>query len=220
MAVYQIDLNFNMTPFINDMMNATGMAFGRDGLIYISSRFDGVVYQVTPERQHVGLRGRHGRGHRHRLRRREQPLRGRPQRHDFQDQPQPPDLRLRHARAFHLRLSPGLGTGSASLRQRPHHFELRQHLPRCATTAMWRRSTAAWAVRRAWLSTPKAICTRRLPTWAARAWCGSRRTARCELFVSGPGIVGLAFSPSRAMIVATTNAIFRVDVGIRGAQFA
>jgi hypothetical protein len=38
-----------------------------------------------------------------------------------------------------------------------------------------------------------------------------------KLFVSGPGIVGLAFSPSRAMIISTTNAIFRVDVGIRGA---
>jgi len=30
------------------MMNATGIAVGRDGLIYISSRFDGMVYQVTP----------------------------------------------------------------------------------------------------------------------------------------------------------------------------
>jgi sugar lactone lactonase YvrE len=39
-------------------------------------------------------------------------------------------------------------------------------------------------------------------------------------FVSGPGIVGLAFTPSRAMIVATTNAIFRVDVGVRGAWLA
>jgi len=39
-----------------------------------------------------------------------------------------------------------------------------------------------------------------------------------EHFLSGPGIVGLSFSPSRAMIVATTNAIYRVDVGIRGYQ--
>lgn len=37
-----------------------------------------------------------------------------------------------------------------------------------------------------------------------------------ELFLSGPGIVGLAFTPSRAMIVATTNALHRVDVGIKG----
>jgi hypothetical protein len=39
---------------------------------------------------------------------------------------------------------------------------------------------------------------------------------KAELFLSGPGIVGLAFTPSRAMIVATTNALHRVDVGIKG----
>jgi hypothetical protein len=39
---------------------------------------------------------------------------------------------------------------------------------------------------------------------------------QAELFLSGPGIVGLAFTPSRAMIVATTNALYRVDVGIKG----
>ena len=38
---------------------------------------------------------------------------------------------------------------------------------------------------------------------------------RAELFLSGPGIVGLAFTPSRAMVVATTNALYRVDVGIK-----
>jgi hypothetical protein len=37
-----------------------------------------------------------------------------------------------------------------------------------------------------------------------------------EQFLSGPGIVGLAFTPSRSLVVATTNAIHRVDVGIKG----
>jgi sugar lactone lactonase YvrE len=37
-----------------------------------------------------------------------------------------------------------------------------------------------------------------------------------ELFLSGPGIVGLAFTPSRALVVATTNALYRVDAGIQG----
>ena len=37
-----------------------------------------------------------------------------------------------------------------------------------------------------------------------------------DLFLSGPGIVGLAFMPSRAMAISTTNAIYRVDVGIKG----
>ncbi len=36
---------------------------------------------------------------------------------------------------------------------------------------------------------------------------------KAELFLSGPGIVGLAFSPSKALAVATTNALYRVDVG-------
>ena len=39
---------------------------------------------------------------------------------------------------------------------------------------------------------------------------------RADLFLSGPGIVGLAFTPSRALVVATTNAIYRVDAGIKG----
>ena len=47
-ALYRVDLNFNMKPFINDLMNATGLAFDRQGMLYISSRHDGFVYQVTP----------------------------------------------------------------------------------------------------------------------------------------------------------------------------
>jgi sugar lactone lactonase YvrE len=43
---------------------------------------------------------------------------------------------------------------------------------------------------------------------------------KAELFISGPGIVGLAFTPSQAIVVSTTNALYRIDVGIKGAQFA
>src|ERR1039457_5840243 len=47
-AVYKIDLNFTMKPFINELMNATGLAFEPQGMLYIPSRYDGFVYQVTP----------------------------------------------------------------------------------------------------------------------------------------------------------------------------
>ncbi len=47
-AVYKIDLNLAMKPFIAEMMNATGLAFDDQGMLYISSRHDGFVYQVTP----------------------------------------------------------------------------------------------------------------------------------------------------------------------------
>jgi hypothetical protein len=39
---------------------------------------------------------------------------------------------------------------------------------------------------------------------------------RADLFLSGPGIVGLAFTPSRSMVVATTNSLYRVDAGLKG----
>ena len=37
-----------------------------------------------------------------------------------------------------------------------------------------------------------------------------------ELFLSGPGIVGLAFAPGKNLILATSNALYRVHVGIDG----
>jgi sugar lactone lactonase YvrE len=37
-----------------------------------------------------------------------------------------------------------------------------------------------------------------------------------ELYLSGPQIVGLAFTPSRALAVATNGGVYRVDVGIAG----
>ena len=40
--------------------------------------------------------------------------------------------------------------------------------------------------------------------------------AQAELFLSGPQIVGLAFTPSKALVLATNNSIYRVDVGIEG----
>ena len=43
-----------------------------------------------------------------------------------------------------------------------------------------------------------------------------RRTAAPICFSPGRALSGLAFAPSRAMIVATTNALYRVDVGIKG----
>ena len=37
-----------------------------------------------------------------------------------------------------------------------------------------------------------------------------------SLFLSGPSVVGLAFTPERDMIVATSSALYRVSLGIEG----
>src|SRR5206468_10043466 len=46
-AVFKIDTNYMMKPFVADMMNATSIAFDRQGQMYVSSRNDGAVYRVA-----------------------------------------------------------------------------------------------------------------------------------------------------------------------------
>ena len=46
-SVYKIDLNYNSKPFASEIMNATGLAFDKAGTLYISSRYDGIIYQAT-----------------------------------------------------------------------------------------------------------------------------------------------------------------------------
>lgn len=46
-AVYRIDNTYTAKPFVVEMMNPTGLAFGRDGSLYVSSRYDGTVYRVS-----------------------------------------------------------------------------------------------------------------------------------------------------------------------------
>jgi sugar lactone lactonase YvrE len=58
--------------------------------------------------------------------------------------------------------------------------------------------------------------------YVASSFRGRRGVARitpdrdAELFLSGPGIVGLAFAPGKNLVLATSNALYRVQVGIDG----
>jgi sugar lactone lactonase YvrE len=47
-SIYKVDTNYDIKPFLSDMMNATAIAFDRTGQMYVSSRFDGAVYRVAP----------------------------------------------------------------------------------------------------------------------------------------------------------------------------
>lgn len=47
-AIFKIDTNYVVKPFLVDMMNATAISFDRDGQMYVSSRHDGAVYKVAP----------------------------------------------------------------------------------------------------------------------------------------------------------------------------
>ena len=47
-AIFKIDTSYTLTPYLNEMMNATAIAFDREGQMYVSSRHDETVYKVAP----------------------------------------------------------------------------------------------------------------------------------------------------------------------------
>ena len=51
-SVFRIAAGGAREPFVSGIVNVTSMQFGPDGLLYVSSRFDGSVYRVFPDGQH------------------------------------------------------------------------------------------------------------------------------------------------------------------------
>ncbi len=47
-SVFRIERDFQMRPFVREILNATGLTFGPDRHLYISSRAEGTVYRVSP----------------------------------------------------------------------------------------------------------------------------------------------------------------------------
>ena len=47
-SVFRIERNGDMRPFLSGVMNATGLAIDGQGNLYVSSRHEGAVYQVSP----------------------------------------------------------------------------------------------------------------------------------------------------------------------------
>ena len=47
-SVYKIEPDLRPKPLVSEILNATGLAIDNSGLLYVSSRHDGIVYQVSP----------------------------------------------------------------------------------------------------------------------------------------------------------------------------
>jgi sugar lactone lactonase YvrE len=52
-TLYRIDLNGEVNEYSGDITNPTGLAFGSDGQMFVTSRLDGVVYRVTPFKEAI-----------------------------------------------------------------------------------------------------------------------------------------------------------------------
>jgi sugar lactone lactonase YvrE len=47
-SIFKIDTDYNVKPFLSEIMNATSIAFDREGQMYVSSRHNEAVYKVAP----------------------------------------------------------------------------------------------------------------------------------------------------------------------------
>lgn len=51
-SIFRVTPSGTREPFVSGIVNATSMAFGPNGLLYVSSRFDGAVYKVFEDGTH------------------------------------------------------------------------------------------------------------------------------------------------------------------------
>jgi len=214
-AVFKVDLNFNLKPFINELMNATGLAFDSQGMLYISSRNDGAVYQVTPTgNMSVFVEGMgvatglafDGERNLYVGDRSGTIFKIGADRQIFVFATLEPSIA-----AFHLAFGPDgflYCTGPTT-----SSFDSVYRVSHAGEVAIYYRG----------LGRPQGLAFDVDGRLYVAASIGGRKGVvridpggRADLFLSGPGIVGLAFTPSRALVVATGNALYRVDVGIKG----
>jgi len=214
-SIYKAEPSGPMTPFVSDITNATGLAVDRDDVLYCSSRNDGIIYRISAsgniavyvegmgiatgiafdrdENLYVGDRS----GTIFKVSR---------QRQIYVFTTLEPSIS-----AYHLAVGPDdylYVTGPTT-----SSYDSVQRVSPAGQVETFYRG----------LGRPQGIAfDANGNLYVAASYAGRRgvvrldKEARPELFLSGPSIVGLAFTPSREMIVATNNSLYRANVGIAG----
>ncbi len=214
-SVYKVDLNYAVKPFLSDIMNATALAFDVGGMLHVSSRYDGIVYQVTPTgAMSVYVEGMgvatglafDGEGNLYVGDRQGTIFKISPERQIYVFATIEPSIA-----AYHLAFGPDRylyvsGPTTSS-------FDSIYRVAPTGEVEIFYRG----------LGRPQGMAFDAEGRLYVAASLGGRRGVvrfpadrRPELFLSGPNIVGLAFTPARSLVVATNHALYRIDAGISG----
>jgi sugar lactone lactonase YvrE len=214
-SVYRIDTNLRAKPLLTDIMNATGLALDAEGLLYVSSRHDGVVYQVSAGGNAVSYVEGMGVATGIAFDREDNLYVGDRSGTVFKIS------RQRQVYVF-ATLEPSIAAYHLAFGDDGYLYVTG---PTTSSYDVVHRISPKGDVEVFYrgLGRPQGLAfDARGNLYVAASLAGRRGVVRispdanAQLFLSGPSIVGLAFSPSHAMILTTTNAVFRVDVGIEG----
>jgi sugar lactone lactonase YvrE len=214
-SIFKIDTNNNVKPFLSDLMNATAIAFDRDGQMYVSSRHDEAVYKVAPNgtmstyaegmgiatgiafdaAQNLYVGDRSG-----------TIFKIAPDRQIFVFATLEPSVS-----AYHLAFGPGgdmFVTGPST-----SSFDCVYKVDPHGTVSVFYRG----------LGRPQGLALDVEGNIYVAASLGGRRgivkitpQGKANLEVSGQGLVGLAFAPAKSAILATNGAVHRIDWNIKG----
>ena len=215
-TIFRIDGDGNLSEFSGDITNPTGIAFDQTGQMYVTSRLDGVVYRVTPFKdivpfaKNLGVAtgisfDREGRmyvgdrtGTIYRI---------------YGMGEEKPWAQLEPSvSAYHLAFGPDdhlYVTGPTV-----SSFDTVMRIDKNGEASIFFRG----------LGRPQGLAfDREGNLYVAASWRGRRGIVRispdgrdAELAVVGMNVVGLAFSATGDMVVATTDAVYSLPVGIHG----
>jgi sugar lactone lactonase YvrE len=214
-AVYKLDLNYNLKPFVTDLMNATALAFSPAGVLHVSSRFDGIVYQVNgagdlsvycegmgtatgiafDRAGNLFVGDRSG-----------TIFKVSPERQIYVFATVEPSISAYHL-AFDAEDNLYVTGPTTSSFDAIYKID-----PAGVVTPFFRGLGRPQGL--AFDDQGNLYCCSSLS--GRRGVVKVSKEGKADLFVSGPGIVGIAFTPARAMVLTTNNALFRIDVGVSG----
>jgi sugar lactone lactonase YvrE len=214
-AIFKIDTNYNVTPFLTEMMNATAIAFDREGQMYVSSRHDETVYKVAPNgtvssyAEGMGVATGIAFDRQHNLYvgdRSGTIFKIAPDRQIFVFATIEPSVS-----AYHLAFGPHgdlFVTGPTT-----SSFDCVYKVDPHGSVSVFYRG----------LGRPQGLAFDADGNlYVAASLTGKRGIvkitpdARASLEVSGQGLVGLAFAPGKSAILATNNAVHHISWGIQG----
>jgi sugar lactone lactonase YvrE len=214
-SLYKVSANYQIKPYVTELMNPTGLAVGPSGDLFVSCRNDGTIYRVTPDgRAQLWIEGMgiatglaFDREHNLFVGDRSGTIfKINPEREIFVFATLEPSIA-----AYHLAFSPAdelyvSGPTTSS-------FDHIARINRQGQVSLFYRG----------LGRPQGLAFDRDGNLYVAASKGGRRgivritpDAEADVVLSGVGLVGLALLPTRRVVLTTTSALFSLDWDVEG----